>query len=189
MSKTHIETASGDYFDFWTADPANVHIEDIASSLSKLCRFNGHVRKFYSVAEHALLVRRLVIHMGQPAEAFKALHHDSPEAFYGDVTTPLKAMLDDRYTVIRDRVDGAVGEALGVDLLTPSWVIKYADQWAMRAEARALKTNAGQGLGHGADTAPSRLPAHLRIRCLPPKRAERLFLEAHYDEMSRRVGR
>lgn len=57
-----ILTATGKWFDVLNPDPALIDLADIACALSKLCRFGGHCREFYSVAEHSILVSRLVAH-------------------------------------------------------------------------------------------------------------------------------
>lgn len=78
-------------------------IEEIAEALSNLCRYTGHVKKFYSVAEHSVLVSHLV----PPRLALTALLHDSSEAFLGDVSSPLKKLLPE-YKVIENRVQEAI---------------------------------------------------------------------------------
>lgn len=67
-------------------DPECILIEDIARSLSNLCRYNGHVREFYSVAEHSYWVSLDV----PPADALWGLLHDASEAYLGDLMSPLK---------------------------------------------------------------------------------------------------
>jgi len=39
----------------------DIDINDIAHSLSKLCRFAGHTKKFYSVAEHCVHVSNVLV--------------------------------------------------------------------------------------------------------------------------------
>lgn len=84
-----IQTASGQQF--WPMDPQphEVYLDDIAHALSMLCRFGGHCRRFYSVAEHCVLMARAA-----PAE-FKrwALLHDASEAYLVDVPRPIKPFL------------------------------------------------------------------------------------------------
>lgn len=62
-----------------------INIIDIAQALSKQCRFNGHIPKFYSVAEHSVAVSRICTDW--PREG---LLHDGAEAYIGDMIRPLK---------------------------------------------------------------------------------------------------
>lgn len=77
--------------EFWPLDPApgEVHIEDIAHALAMQCRYGGHCERFYSVAEHCVLMARSV----SPANAMWALMHDAAEAYLADVPRPLKRHL------------------------------------------------------------------------------------------------
>jgi hypothetical protein len=75
--------------DLKNPDPYAISITDIAHSLSQLCRFGGHTREFYSVAQHSLMVS---LHV--PREyAFIGLLHDATEAYLQDVIRPLKQLL------------------------------------------------------------------------------------------------
>ena len=72
---------------------AMICIEDIASALSKICRFGGHSNAFYSVAQHSCLVAALAPdHLCR-----EALLHDAAEAYLGDVIKPLKNKLGTLY--------------------------------------------------------------------------------------------
>ncbi|MGK7753745.1 hypothetical protein [Roseovarius sp. C03] len=84
-----IQTATGRKF--WPMDPhyGDVYVEDIAHALANQCRYAGHCREFYSVAQHSVLVSRAV-----PAEArLWGLLHDAAEAYLVDVPKPVKPHL------------------------------------------------------------------------------------------------
>src|SRR5664279_1420110 len=90
-------------------DPDALDIEEIAHALSMICRFTGHVREFYSVAQHCTIVSDL----GPACYAFTGLMHDATEAYVGDVAKPLKNMLP-AYSVIEERVAQAIATRFGV---------------------------------------------------------------------------
>lgn len=85
---TYISTFKGK-FNFDLVDN-KYPIEEIAHSLSNLCRFTGHCNKFYSVATHSMLVASLVPNK----MALYALLHDAAEAYIGDIATPLKNKIE-----------------------------------------------------------------------------------------------
>src|ERR1017187_10636100 len=76
-----ITTFSGIHFWPLLPNPADIRIEDIAHALSNQCRFAGHAREFYSVAEHSVRVSQLC----PPEDALWGLLHDASEAYLTDV--------------------------------------------------------------------------------------------------------
>lgn len=95
--KAAVEMRKGDWLQtysgvqYWPCDPRaeEVNIVDIAHALSQLCRYGGHSKRFYSVAEHSVLLS----HMVSPENAFAALMHDATEAYVVDVPRPIKPHL------------------------------------------------------------------------------------------------
>ena len=77
---------------FWPLDPHPDEVDpvDIGHALSLLCRYGGHVDRFYSVAEHCVLMSLVV----PAADALAALLHDATEAYVVDVPRPLKRFLN-----------------------------------------------------------------------------------------------
>ena len=87
----YIVTATGSRFDYNDVQEDSINILDIIHSLSLQCRFNGHIKRFYSVLQHSLLVASLV-----PEGCRKeALLHDAAEAYIGDIPSPLKRAYPD----------------------------------------------------------------------------------------------
>jgi len=98
-------TASGKRF--WPLDPRpeDICIEDIAHALSHICRFGGHVREPYSVAQHSVIVSMIV----KPENALYGLLHDAAEAYAGDMVRPLKRGMP-AYRSIESAVSGPMPE-------------------------------------------------------------------------------
>lgn len=80
---------------FWPLDPRadEIHIEDIAHSLSMQCRYAGHSLRFYSVAEHCCHIAREANAVGGPTMGLWGLLHDASETYLVDVPRPLKPHL------------------------------------------------------------------------------------------------
>ncbi len=161
-STSKIQTWSGLLFDITDPDPAQVDIRDIAHSLANQCRFNGHCQKFYSVAEHSVLVSRIV-----SAEfALEALLHDAAEAYVSDLPSPVKECLSG-FSRFEENVHAVIAEKFGVPAEISS-AVSDADRLAFAAEMEGLMklvADPWHSVG-GAD-----------LRCLPPERAKGLFLE------------
>lgn len=137
------ETRIGDWMQtahgrFYPLDPRpeEIHIEDIARALSRICRFGGHSRAFYSVAQHSVHVSELCT----PEHALAGLLHDAAEAYIGDMVRPLKrneAMLPFQAVehgimcVVWERFDLPHGYDIGRK-------IAHADEVMLATEARDL---------------------------------------------------
>src|SRR6266496_1501995 len=81
-----IMTYSGELITPLNPDPDDIQIEDIAHALSNQCRFSGHCKQFYSVAEHSCRVSDLCSYEHQ----LGGLLHDGTEAYLSDIARPIK---------------------------------------------------------------------------------------------------
>lgn len=122
-----IRLRNGSYFNFIEADCSRVTIEDIASALSKICRFTGQCGEFYSVAQHAVLCSYF-----DTTNSYAALMHDAAESLLNDCSSPLKQLLPD-YKAIEHHVEEKLFKQFNVTFpLPPS--VKYADLVLLKTE-------------------------------------------------------
>lgn len=159
-----IEVASGGFVDLLNPDPSTLNLADIARGMAFTCRYGGvGIDRFYSVAEHAVLVHDLMQWQGRAeASLIGALFHDAAEAYLGDVVSPLKWALraeefrsgvagpcdagerQGAYDRITERMEDAICDRFGVewyDLSSPG--LRTADMWALRIEAAAFTASGG----------------------------------------------
>lgn len=144
--------------------PQDIRIGDIAHALSNLCRFTGHVRRFYSVAEHCVRVSYMV----SEENALWGLLHDATEAYVNDVSHPLKQQEElQGYKAIEAKVSMAIAQRFHLPLVEPNEV-RLADREACRQE--------GSVLVPGWPEAPTSHTFPV-VPGLPPKSAKRLYLD------------
>ena len=172
---------SGHCFDLVNPEGSDFSILDIASSLSKICRFTGHVHRdrFYSVAEHSVNVSLLV----PPRFALAGLLHDAAEFILQDIASPLKRLLPD-YRALEARIERVIFKKFGVDgFLVPHMhpLIKEADLVMLATERRDLMP-----LGVGGDESPWAMLAGVPLRTEPViglehREARALFIERYME--------
>jgi hypothetical protein len=148
----NIETASGLRYNFENPQAETILLEDIAHALSNMCRFAGHIRRFNSVAEHSVLVSRIVEALskgmefrdGQDRQGIlqAALLHDAHEAYIWDAPSPIKPLLGDTFKRLSRIADEGIAakflkEGYSADTFKDT-LIKRADHIALVVEARAL---------------------------------------------------
>lgn len=133
-----ILTYSGKYFDYQKPDPESFTIVDLAMAISRICRFGGHCREFYSVAQHSVLASYLV----PESKAFKALMHDAHEAFVGDMPSPMKLLCPD-YKALEKKIEQVVLTKFGINP-EPDNDVKLADMIMLKTEQRDLMLNADE---------------------------------------------
>lgn len=153
---------------FYPLHPRSDEVDtaDIAHALSLLCRYGGHVDRFYSVAEHCVLMSQAV----PPEHALVALLHDATEAYVCDVPRPLKRQLVG-YDAIEDGVWTVIAYRFGVALGLPR-AVKDADNAILLTERNALMPRAERW---GVDGEYEPLP--VEIECWSPEVAERAYLD------------
>lgn len=172
-STNWINSAGGRKVDLRNPDPDAIDIIDIAHALSMICRFNGHVDKFYSVAEHCVVTSHLV-----PQEGLLplwALLHDAAEAYLGDVTSPLKALLPD-YQSIEENFENILMKKFGIVGPKPAEVVS-ADRAALVLEAGELISEVHEEWRLPEEWAdPLMVYQNVYIAALPPPMAYEQFL-------------
>jgi uncharacterized protein len=133
-----IETLSGRAFDLMNPKREQFDIDDIATALSRLCRYTGHLPVHYSVAQHCVLVAMAV----PVAYRRAALLHDVEEAYLGDWSSPLKRLIRTHTRVLdhyAQRIREVAGDKYGCSLVPIHPFIVRADLRQLVAERRDLK--------------------------------------------------
>lgn len=84
----------------------DIDIEDIAHSLSNLCRYGGHCLFHYSVALHSYLCS---LEPGTKSEQLQFLLHDASEAYVNDLVRPIKHRVEmEKYREIEDSIQDLI---------------------------------------------------------------------------------
>lgn len=161
-----LPTASGRWIDPWDIRPETVAIEDLIFGQANECRWTSQIARFYSVAQHAVLVS---LHV-PTGKAFAGLLHDGSEAWLHDLAPQFKARWSD-YLVAEARAMDAIADRFGLPRgfhRDPD--IVAVDQRIRVDELRQLKglTIPGQGLG-------------LQLHPAPPAHAAAMFADRFFE--------
>lgn len=181
---TYIVTHGHSQFSFVPGEMASnvIQMDDIATSLAKLCRFNGHCAGHYSVAEHSVLVSYLV----PESLALVGLMHDAAEAYIGDLVSPLKALCPE-FQAIEREVEAHIMQALDI----PHLYLTGHDRHALKDAdllALAIEFYCFFGVGpidlkdHLVGAFPGGIPDYLRPKGLDWRDARLAFIH-RYEEL------
>lgn len=166
-----IQTYSGRAFNPTEPLEDSIVIQDIAHSLSMQCRFSGHVKVFYSVAQHCVLVSYLCA----PEDALWGLLHDASEAYLVDIPSPLKRSgLFDNYIELEKNVMNKISDRFGLSREEPASV-KVADKVLLSMEARDLMSPLHPDWNNPVEPLP------LHILPVPPEEAKEMFMKRFYE--------
>ena len=156
-----LTTRSGRKLDPLNITADDIDIEDIAYSLSMQCRFNGHCKNFYSVAQHSIRVAEAAT--GNPHHEkyrLELLLHDAAEAYIGDLITPIKRLCVE-YTDIEFRINLAIAKKFNLNSpyhpisnceIDINSVIDYYDKRLLMAEF--IEIMPGDNIGEPEITIP-----------------------------------
>lgn len=171
-----IETATGGRF--YIENP-EFKLADIAHALGHLCRFGGHSKQFYSVAEHSVLVAQITMdfNLGDP---FEALMHDAHEAYLCDLPKPWKDVLPE-YRQLEARIAAPLRTWARLPVeLSPG--VKRADQLALHIEAMQLMQSKAEGWAGDPEIIAEAKDMPYKIRCFSPTFAKSQFWH-RYNEL------
>lgn len=168
-----IETYTGRKFYPLFPDPKAISIIDIAHALSNQCRYSGHVRDFYSVAQHSCLLATYAKKKlkAPPIDCLQILTHDAPEGYLVDIARPVKQYMPE-YRKWDHGIDDVFRYWLFQGMILPP-VPSYKDELDSRIivdERAQLMSDSGNDWGHKLE------PLGINIEPWTPRRAETQFL-------------
>jgi len=184
---------SGRRLDLLDPSPLDIETEDIAHGLARVARWNGQTggEHAFSVAEHSLLVERIVGELDRKLERryrLAALIHDAPEYVIGDLISPFKAALSLDYRAFETKLLAAIHIRFGLPALLPDRVtklIKKADKIAAYYEATGLagfsRSEARRFFGQPRGLSSALVNRLSHLRPLPAAQGEAEFLKRFHE--------
>ena len=180
MNSTHdlgwTHTSMGGKFYPTSVMPDDIHISDIANALALTCRYGGHgdINKFYSVAEHSVLLAEYALEDAGSFAAMYALLHDASEAYLGDLVPAVKNCLGEVYKNLEKHVMEAVMHKYSKHRDFHDYV-KHLDMRIVPTEKKELMRHPQPWPSDAIDPLP------VRIRCWAPQTAKACFLNLWED--------
>lgn len=188
FTESWLATARGGMWSIENPQTGQVHLQDLAAGLSRNCRYAGQLSEevaFYSVAEHSVIMTAHAHRTGLVRTRSGALFyllHDGSEAFFGDMPTPLKALIP-QFRLLEDRAQAVIYEAFGIGeglvaRLKPA--LKRVDTRIRLDEREAMIQEPALTAGRDAlwRQDPSLKPLGVQPRLLEPPAARAAYLAA-----------
>lgn len=186
-----MQARSGVSVDLEDPQPDMIKSTDIAHALGRICRFNGHVLDFYSVAQHCCHVEDLMPRINFRVKALAVLH-DAAEAFIGDVSTPVRRCMrrvEDicRFDELEDKLLRVIYAKFHIDPPTEveQQMIRWADQSMLLTERRDLLEPTSYDWNSFVD--PGVEPQKAKIQCWSPYVSSQEYL-SRLREIERNYG-
>jgi len=162
-----IQTISGIKFHGLNPDPAEILVSDIIHALSNLCRYAGHCKSFYSVAEHSYLMAQYAIKENYSAEEILwCMLHDVSEIYIQDIPSPFKYQFPEYL-----QAEKSIMEMVAIKFQLPfpiPKVIEVLDARILLTERQTLFYNP---LEWGNDI----IPLPVDVKCLLPNQIRALY--------------
>jgi len=185
---SEIQTYTGKCFNFADPDQHLIDINDIAHSLSNICRFNGHTDVFYSVAQHCVYVALMLEKTGcETPIVLQGLLHDAVETYIGDIPSPVKSVFGSAILELEDELIDFIFRKYGV--LNSSGLgsngssplndqVMFADVKMTATESQVLMAGSNWILSTFTSIPYTREELlFTQDMCMPPDAAELAFLE------------
>ena len=171
---SYITTYTGRHFDPILPDITLIDIEDIAHALSLTCRGNGHVKTFFSVAQHCINCALEAIEREySPKVILACLLHDASEAYMSDVPSPFKQYLLDYQNMEDHLLEMIYTKFLGEPLTEDEKkLVKDIDKDMLYYDLKEL-------LNHQSGNAPHIL-IELNYQFVPFEQIEQEYLKLFY---------
>jgi hypothetical protein len=172
-TSSFIETYTGRAF--WPLEPRveDLSVIDIAHALSNQCRYSGHVRFFYSVAQHCCLLAAWMSEHGYSSlDCLQMLMHDGTEAYLVDVPRPIKRSMP-QFCEWERALNDVIRQWLGwQDTPTPAIIDELDGRIIVDERAALMDTARRNDWGNAGKLEP------IGVQIVPwtPEQAEKNFL-------------
>lgn len=179
VKKSYIITFTGKKFNLLEPRIEDIDILDIAHSQAMQCRWTGHCKHHYSIAQHGYYCSFI----GPENEALERLMHDTSESYIGDMNRPLKHFTNagDAYRRVEKPLQGLIYEAFGMSREEPASV-KIADEAMLYAELEQLLPLIEHEIIVANNPFGDSKAANIVIEEWTPAYAERMFLK-RFDQL------
>lgn len=157
MPKDCIRTNTGLFINVFEPTIDMISAEDIAHAQSHQCRWAGHIKRFYSVAQHSVMCMQLA----ENEDKIAALFHDGSEAYLLDIPTPIKSRMPE-YKEIEHKLMLVIAQKFGFKYPLNK-ELKHIDRYMLQLEWDNLAD------GH-----------NISFKCWTPEEAKENFLSAYY---------